>query len=93
MAIAVFFAIGTGAGGFAAPWLFGNLIGSGDRNEVFLGYAVGAGLMALGGIAELIWGVEAARRSLEDIAHPLSAVRDRLRETGADSGTAAARAR
>ena len=93
MAIAVFYAIGTGAGGFAAPWLFGHLIGSGDRHEVFLGYVVGAALMALGGITELIWGVEAAGRSLEDVAHPLSAVRDRLGGAGSDMGTATARAR
>ena len=93
MAIAVFFAIGTGAGGFAAPWLFGKLIGSGDRHEVFLGYIIGAALMALGGLAELIWGVEAARKSLEEVAHPLSAVRDRLRDAGTDMGTAGARAR
>jgi MFS family permease len=93
LAIAVFYAIGTGAGGFAAPWLFGILIGSGDRGEVFIGYLVGAGLMALGGITELIWGVEAARRSLEDIAHPLSAVRDKLRDANAGMGTATARAR
>ena len=93
MAIAVFYAIGTGAGGFAAPWLFGHLIGSGDRHQVFLGYVVGAVLMALGGITELIWGVEAAGKSLEDVAHPLSAVRDRLRDAGTDMGTATARAR
>ena len=93
LAIAVFYAIGTGAGGFAAPWLFGLLIGSGDRGEVFIGYLLGAGLMALGGLSELIWGVEAARRSLEDIAHPLSAVRDKLRDAGGGMGTATARAR
>ncbi|MDX6594187.1 MAG: hypothetical protein QOJ13_3383 [Gaiellales bacterium] len=78
LAIAVFFAIGTLAGGFAAPWLFGTLIGTGDRDNVFYGYAFGAALMALAAMAELIWGVEAARRSLEDIARPLTAVRERI---------------
>ncbi len=77
MAIAVFYAIGTGAGGFAAPWLFGTLIGSGDRGQVFIGYVIGSVLMAAGGLTELIWGVEAAGKSLEDVAHPLSAVRER----------------
>jgi len=41
MAIAVFFALGTAAGGVAAPWLFGVLIGTGSRESVFLGYALG----------------------------------------------------
>jgi MFS family permease len=78
LAIAVFYAIGTLAGGFAAPWLFGTLIGTGNRDNVFYGYAFGAALMLLAGMVELIWGVEAARRSLEDIARPLTAVRERL---------------
>jgi MFS family permease len=78
LAIAVFYAIGTMAGGFAAPWLFGTLIGTGSRDNVFYGYAFGAALMALAAVVELIWGVEAARRSLEDIARPLTAVRERI---------------
>jgi MFS family permease len=91
LAIAVFYSIGTLAGGFAAPWLFGQLISTGDRGQVFLGYVVGAALMALGGIAELIWGVEAARKSLEDVAHPISAVRRRVSEkVGTDEGGPAA---
>jgi MFS family permease len=93
LAIAVFYAIGTGAGGFAAPWLFGTLIGSGDRGQVFLGYVMGSALMAAGGLTELIWGVEAAGKSLEDVAHPLSAVRERVGGGGAAVRTAAARAR
>src|SRR5438067_5251857 len=80
MAIAVFYAIGTGAGGFVAPWLSGILISSGDRNQVFLGYVVGSALMALAAIVELIGGVEAARRSLEDVARPLSGVKRKLTE-------------
>jgi hypothetical protein len=51
---------------------------------------VGAALMALGGITELIWGVEAARRSLEDVAHPISAVKRKLSDNaGSDEGGAA----
>ena len=42
LAIAVFYAIGTAAGGWAAPWLFGVLIASGSRSQVFLGYVIGA---------------------------------------------------
>ena len=48
LAIAVFYAVGTGLGGVAAPLLFGMLIESGSRASVFAGYAFGAALM-LGG--------------------------------------------
>jgi MFS family permease len=89
LAIAVFYAIGTAAGGWVAPWLFGTLIGSGDPTKVFYGYVLGAVLMALGGIVEWIWGVEAARRSLEDVAKPISAVREAL-TGGGDRGMSAA---
>ena len=93
MAIAVFYAIGTGAGGFAAPWLFGTLIGSGDRGQVFIGYVIGSALMAAGGLTELLGGVEAAGKSLEEIAQPLSAARDRIGERSAGRTAAAASAR
>jgi len=67
MAIALFFAVGTGAGGVAAPALFGALLERGDRAGVFVGYLVGAALMvAAGGVAAAI-GVPAERRSLEAI--------------------------
>jgi MFS family permease len=88
LAIAVFYSIGTAAGGWVAPWLFGILIASGSRSQVFLGYIIGASLMALAAIVELIWGVEAARRSLEDIARPISAVKEKLgqKNVGTDEG-------
>jgi hypothetical protein len=41
---------------------------------VLLGYLVGAGLMILGGLIEMAFGVNAERKSLEDIATPLTAV-------------------
>ena len=89
LAIAVFYSIGTLAGGFAAPWLFGTLIGSGDKGQVFIGYVIGAFLTAVGGLSELIWGVEAARKSLEAVADPLSAVRSKLGEAKPGGGTKA----
>jgi MFS family permease len=73
LAIAFFYAVGTGLGGIAGPLLFGQLIGSGDRGLVAIGFGVGAAAMAFGGIAELVFGVKAERRSLEDIATPLTA--------------------
>jgi MFS family permease len=77
LAIAIFFAVGTGTGGVLAPWLFGTLIGSGSRDAVFAGYLLGAGLMLLAVGAVLAYGVRAERKSLEEIAPPLSAVSDR----------------
>jgi len=73
MAIAFFYAIGTAAGGVAAPWLFGELIGTGSRDAVFHGYIVGAVLMVAAAAAEAVLGVKAERMSLEKVAAPLSA--------------------
>ena len=71
-AISIFYAIGTGAGGFVAPALLGALIGTGNRESVFLGYGVAAALMLIGALAEAILGVDAERKPLEAVAPPLS---------------------
>jgi MFS family permease len=73
LAIAIFYAIGTLAGGVGAPLLFGWIIGTGSSTALFIGYLVGAGLMIFGGLTEAWLGVPAERRSLEHIAPPLSA--------------------
>ncbi len=70
-AIAVFYAIGTLAGGVGAPILFGELIASGSRTNVAWGYALGGALMLVGAVAELIIGVEAAGMGLEAVSKPL----------------------
>jgi MFS family permease len=72
MAIALFYALGTLIGGVTAPYLFGHLIGSGNRWFVASGYAGASVLMMLAAICEAILGVEAAGKSLEDVAQPLS---------------------
>jgi MFS family permease len=72
MAIAIFYSIGTLAGGVGAPILFGWIIGTGSRNGLFIGYLVGAALMILGALVEAWIGVPAERKSLEHIAAPLS---------------------
>jgi MFS family permease len=82
MAIAFFYATGTLVGGFGGPLLFGALIQSGDPNQIFIGYVVGAVVMIAGGVVQALMGVEAARRDLEDIAPPLSATADELEEPG-----------
>jgi MFS family permease len=74
MAIAVFYAVGTGLGGAIGPLLFGRLIESGSLTQVMYGYLLGAALMMAAGLVEVLIGVEAARRPLEDVAAPLSAV-------------------
>jgi MFS family permease len=73
LAIAFFYAIGTGAGGIAGPLLFGHLIATNSRGWVTVAFLIGAAVMALGGIAELFLGVKAEQASLEDIAKPLTA--------------------
>jgi MFS family permease len=72
LAIAIFFAVGTGTGGVLAPWLFGALICTGSRGAVFAGYLAGVGLMLLAVGAVLAYGVRAERKSLEEIAPPLT---------------------
>lgn len=74
LAIAFFYAIGTGAGGVAGPWLFGMLIDSHSRLSVFGGYLLGAGLMIAAGGVAWRWGVDAERRPLEAVAKPLTFV-------------------
>ena len=70
-AIAVFFAIAQTFGALG-PWLYGKLIGNGtDHFELFLGYLLGAAVMITGAAVELILGINAEGRSLEDIAEPL----------------------
>lgn len=71
LAIAIFYAIGTLIGGVAAPLLFGELISTGSRGMVTIGYIAGAALMILASLAEWMVGVEAAGKSLESISAPL----------------------
>ncbi|MGD9734602.1 MAG: MFS transporter [Solirubrobacterales bacterium] len=84
LAIAFFYAVGTGVGGIAGPLLFGQLIESGNRDEVIVAFLIGAGVMALGGIAELLFGVKAEQAELEDIAQPLTA--EEAEEGGGEGG-------
>jgi MFS family permease len=74
LAIAFFYAIGTGIGGMAAPWLFGALIDTGSRWSVFGGYLLGAALMIAAALIGARFCVPAERRPLEDVARPLAAL-------------------
>jgi MFS family permease len=72
LAIAIFYAFGTLAGGVGAPILFGWIIGTGSKTALLIGYLIGAALMIIGAIVEAFIGVDAERRSLEHVATPLS---------------------
>ncbi|HET6183246.1 MAG TPA: MFS transporter [Acetobacteraceae bacterium] len=74
VAIALFYALGTGIGGIAGPALFGAMIDSGSRVSIMWGYQLGAALMVIGAVAAAVLGVRAERRPLEEVAPPLSAV-------------------
>ncbi len=86
LAIAFFYAVGTGLGGIVGPLLFGHLIATNDRNMVSLAFLIGAGVMALGGVAELFLGVRAENTQLEDIAKPLTAEEAESGELAGESG-------
>ncbi|MQA96500.1 MAG: MFS transporter [Streptosporangiales bacterium] len=74
-AIAVFFAIAQCFGALG-PVLYGALIGDGtDRARLGIGYLIAAVIMIIGAVTEIVLGVDAEGRSLEDVTAPLSAVR------------------
>jgi MFS family permease len=74
LAIAFFYAIGTGVGGVAGPLLLGALISTGSRGSVTAGYLIAVLLMIAAAVVQALWGVAAERKSLEAVARPLSFV-------------------
>ena len=74
LAIAFFYAIGTGVGGVIGPLLLGALISTGSRGSVAIGYLIGAALMIGAAAVEAIWGIAAERKPLEEVSRPLSFV-------------------
>jgi MFS family permease len=72
LTIALFYAFGTLLGGVTGPWLFGALIADGGRGGIVLGYALGAAVMVIAAVVELVLGVRAEGKSLEEVAAPLS---------------------
>jgi MFS family permease len=73
MSIAFFYALGTAAGGISGPLLFADLTGTGRVADTVLAFQIGAGLMCAAGLVAAVLAVRAERRSLEDIARPLTA--------------------
>jgi hypothetical protein len=76
MAIALFYSLGTGLGGIMGPVFFGAAVESGSVDAIARGYYLGASLMIVAGLFEVAFGVEAARRSLEQVSPPLSLIGD-----------------
>jgi MFS family permease len=74
LAIALFYAIGTGIGGVAGPALFGALIDTGSRNSVFAGYLLGSVLMIAAAAVAWRYAIAAERKPLESVARPLAFV-------------------
>jgi MFS family permease len=81
LAIAFFYAIGTGAGGITGPLLFAKLVGTGKVPDTVIAFVIGASLMIAGGVVEVFFGVKAEGQSLESIAQPLTA-----QDAGSDPG-------
>jgi len=76
MAIALFNSIATTIGGISGPVLFGNIIGTGNAASLFVAYLVGAGFMVFAAVIELVLGVRAEGKSLENVATPLTAIEE-----------------
>ncbi len=74
LAIAFFYAVGTGVGGVVGPGLFGMLIETGSRVSLALGYLLGAVFMLAASVIAARFAVAAERKPLEAVARPLSAV-------------------
>jgi len=72
MAIAFFYAVGTGLGGIIGPALFGKLIASKSFTEVMVGFLIGAAWLLVAAAVAWFYAVDAEQRSLEDVAEPLS---------------------
>jgi MFS family permease len=79
MAIAFFYAVGTGLGGIIGPVLFGKLIGSKSMVETMIGFLIAAAWLLAAAVTAWFLAVDAEQRSLEDVAEPLS-------EAGSDGG-------
>jgi MFS family permease len=74
LAIALFYAVGTGVGGVVGPALFGALIDTGSRNSVFAGYLFGSVLMVAAAVIAWRYCIAAERQPLESVARPLAFV-------------------
>ncbi|MCI3276455.1 MFS transporter [Streptomyces cylindrosporus] len=87
MSIAFFYALGTAAGGISGPLLFADLTNTGKVADTVLAFEIGAALMCAAGLVAAVLAVRAERRSLEDIARPLTAVGAKARVAAGAKGS------
>jgi MFS family permease len=73
ISISLFYAAGTALGGFAGPPLYGAMIEGGSRGGLFAAYALAGLLMCAAAVIAWKLGIDAERRSLEDVCPPLGA--------------------
>ncbi|CAM5439187.1 hypothetical protein SAURM35S_09092 [Streptomyces aurantiogriseus] len=91
MSIAFFYALGTAAGGISGPLLFADLTSTGKVGDTVLAFQIGATLMCAAGLVAAFLAVHAERRSLEDIAKPLTAAATKARTKVTAAGTPGSR--
>lgn len=72
LAIALFYAFATAVGGVAAPYVFSRLIESGSKARLFEGYVFAALLMLAASLVAALFAFRAERKTLEEVAAPLS---------------------
>ena len=85
-AIAVFFAIAQVFGALG-PLFYGALIGDGtSRTGMVWGYVIGGLIMVIGGVVELLFGINAEGKSLEDVTKPLTSAPDDVTGQGTPTG-------
>ena len=68
-ALAIFFSIGLMIGGVVSPVVFSSLINNKNRTSFGSAYFISAALMIIAGILNYIFGVDAEKKSLEEIAN------------------------
>jgi MFS family permease len=86
MAIAFFYAVGTGIGGIIGPALFGKLIAAGT-GATTVGFLIAAVWLLVAGATAFFLAVDAEGKSLEDVAEPLSSTADDSEDGDADEPT------
>lgn len=67
LSIAIFYSLGTGGGGLIGPVLFGALVQSNSRWSLHAGYLLGCLLMTIAAVVEILIGVNAEGKSLEEV--------------------------
>ena len=71
IAIALFYAVGTGLGGIIGPVLFGHLIATKHPFDTAIGYLIGGGLMFAAGVVEIVLDTELLTSAPADVARQL----------------------